>query len=77
MVENKKNVVMVSSTNFYVLKEKPNLISYKEVIGDEREKWKNIKLKIDIDSKLPNENEILYVYGDLWKLIISNDDIIV
>lgn len=69
-MENKKNVVQVSSTNFYVLKSNPKRISYKE-IKDKKNDWFNVKLNIDINEKMPNDDEIMFCYGDLWKCIVN------
>lgn len=73
-MENKENVVLVVSTNFYVLKEKPGMISYKEIKGHEKHKWHHVKLNIDLDDTLPNDDEIMFCYGDLWKTIIKKEE---
>ena len=70
---NKENVVLVSSTNFYALKEKSKMISYKEIKEHEKHKWHYVKLYIDIDEESPNDDEIMFCYGDLWKTIIKKE----
>lgn len=70
-MENKKNVVLVASTNFYVLKKNPKVISYKEIENSEKNDWHKIKLSIDLNNYTPKDDELMFCYGDLWKTVIK------
>ena len=60
-MENKKNVVLVASTNFYVLKKNPKVISYKEIENSEKNDWHKIKLSIDLNNYTPKDDELMFM----------------
>lgn len=74
-MENKENVVVTANNRFYVLREKPKVISYQDMSRyEDKKKWKHIELDVELDDIEPNDDEIMYMYGDLWRLIVKKEE---